>query len=426
MNTPTPEFTVEENADGSVAFKDKSGKVIFKTPSTDEIYAARDKARKLIEKARAYIVLDHPFFASIMLKRPMTEELRIPTAAVSDDGHIFYNPFFIATLTVNQVVFVITHEVLHYASGHGIRRGHRDHKKWNYAGDMWINDTLKQSNIGEFIPGCVDVPGSAAKTVEDLYAQLPPEPPKGKSKGKGKGNGDNGNEGGDGEGNDDPLGDDLDPNSSGKSESEIDAQRKLDVAEAAQVAKMKGKLPGVLAKFASDTVESRVPWFDILERYMTERVKNDYSWARPNRRYLPDYYLPTIDGVGAMGPIVVQVDISGSVSKREIEHYNGHLKRIVEQCRPSKVHILYVDTHVQKHEEFDKPEDMEIRFYSGGGTHMPAGFDYIEKHGIEPEVFVCLTDGYTDFGKAPGFPVIWCISSDVKAPHGENVHFRVE
>jgi hypothetical protein len=41
-------------------------------------------------------------------------------------------------------------------------------------------------------------------------------------------------------------------------------------------------------------------------------------------------------------------------------------------------------------------------------------------------VFVCLTDGYTDFGQDPGYPVVWCISSDVDAPWGDNIHFELE
>jgi predicted metal-dependent peptidase len=56
---------------------------------------------------------------------------------------------------------------------------------------------------------------------------------------------------------------------------------------------------------------------------------------------------------------------------------------------------------------------------------MPAGFDYCDEHGITPDVFVCLTDGYTDFGQAQHYPVVWCISSDIEAPHGENIHFEM-
>jgi predicted metal-dependent peptidase len=384
------------------------------------------EARRMLDKAQAFIVLDHPFFATIMLKRPFVESDKVPTLAVTPSGTIYYNPEFVAGLTSDEAVFGVCHEVLHYASGHSLRRGNRDQKKWNIAGDMWINDTLKKAGIGKLIAGVIDVPGSAERTEEDIYASFPPDDEGGGGDGgQGPGNGPGkGKQQGGGQGND-PMGDDLDDTEQ-PSESEIaelDGQRKIEVAEAAQVAKMKGKLPGVLAKFAEATIASKTPWFDILERYMTDRVKVDTSWARPNRRYAPDFYMPVRDGVGAMGEIVIQVDISGSVSRQEIRCYNGHMKRIVEQCRPSKVHVIYTDTEVQKHEEFDKPEDMEIQYHSGGGTHMPAGFKYIEEKGIDPEVFITLTDGYTGWDSEPPFPTVHCISSDCEAPYGTNIHF---
>lgn len=387
-------------------------------PTPEQLDEARRKARALVDKARAFIVLDHPFFATIMLKRPMTERLDIPTLAVLPRGDIFYNPFFVAQQTPAQVVWAICHEILHYASGHAGRRGTREPKKWNRATDMWINDTLNDAGVGQKIEGCLDVPGSKDRTCEDIYASMPDDDGGGKGPGNGPGNGGDGG---------DPMGGDLEDGDQSPSDAaENESQRKIEVAEAAQVAKMKGKLPGILAKFAADTIESKTPWFDILERYMTDRVKTDISWARPNRRYAPDFYLPVVDGVGAMGEVVIQVDISGSVSREEISHYNGHLKRIVEQCKPSKVHVIYTDTMVQRHDEFDRPEDVQIEFHSGGGTHMPAGFKYVEDKGIEPEVVITLTDGYTGWDTEPPFPTVHCISSDQSAPYGTNVHFEME
>lgn len=386
-----------------------------KQMTQQEMDAAMVSAKKLLDKARAFIVLDHPFFATIMLKHPMVARFDIPTLAVTPKGTIFYNPVFVSQQTPEQMVWAVCHEVLHYASGHAIRRQHRDPKKWNYAGDMWINDTLNNTGVGQKIPGCVDVPGSKDRTVEDIYASFPPDED-GSGKGPTTGQGPQGN---------DPIGDDLDDGEglSDSEKSEIDAERKIEISEAAQVAKMKGKLPGTLAKFAEDTVQSRTPWYDILERYMTERVNIEQSWTRPNRRYMPDFYNPSVCDGAAMGEVVIQVDISGSVSRQEIRHYNGHMKRIVEQCRPSKVHVIYTDTQVQKHETFDKPEDVEIQFYSGGGTDMCAGFEYIKEQGIEPEVVVTLTDGYTPFPDKEDVPSVWCISSSEQSPVGVNIHF---
>lgn len=382
-----------------------------------------------LDKAKVAIGLDHPFFASILYKRQLVSRKDIPTLAVSNRGTIYYNPEFVETLTVPQLVWGLCHEVGHVICQHATRRGSRDHKKWNYAGDAWINDTLDSCNVGDRIPNTVNMHGSKDKTTEQIYDELPDDPQgNGKSGGKGQGN-----SGGQGDGEymqGDGMGEDIIEEGAPLTEhekNEIEAQAKIDLAEAAQVAKAKGKLPGALAEFVSDILNPKTPWHETLERYMTDMAKGDYSWSRPNRRFMSQrMYLPSVGRVPKLGEVVFQVDISGSITRNEIAYYNGHMKRIIEQTHPEKVHVIYTDTEVQHHDEFDNPEDVQINFYSGGGTHMPAGFDYIDEKGISPQVFITLTDGYTDFGDAPGYPVIWCISSDIEATHGESIHFDME
>ena len=185
-------------------------------------------------------------------------------------------------------------------------------------------------------------------------------------------------------------------------------------------------MPADLQKIIAELIDVRTPWHQILERHMVNFTKGDYSWARPNRRFIGSgHYLPSTGSIAQMGDAVIQVDVSGSISRTELAHYNGHLKRIIEQCNPERVHVLYTDTKVQRHVVFERGEEFGIEFFSGGGTHMPAGFDFVDAEGIEPDVFVCLTDGYTGFDEPPGYPVIWCISTDVVAPYGETVHFDV-
>lgn len=363
-----------------------------------------------LEKAKAQIVLDHPFFAAILLRRKLICDNSIQTLAVDARANIYYNSDFIESLTVPQIVWGLCHEVGHVIGQHAVRKGARNHKKWNYAGDAWINDTLDDSNVGQRIPNTVDMKGSKDKTTETIYDELSDD------------HGDNG------------LGDDviygIGTDGNGKQLTpdeikEIEGQIKVEIAEAAQAAKMRGKLSGKLAEMVAGLLEVKTPWYEILEKHMTACVAQGQSWRRPNRRFV-DHYLPSVDKLPQMGELVVQVDVSGSISKTELDYYNGHLSRIIEQCRPEKVHVLYTDTQVQKHVEFDCGEAVGLEFFSGGGTHMPAGFDFLAEQGIEPQVFVCLTDGYTDFGADPGYPVVWCISSEVDSPWGENIHFELE
>lgn len=362
-----------------------------------------------LDRAKVSIVTQHPFFASILMKRKLIEDNTIKTAAVDQRGQIYYNKQFVEKLSVDQLVFLLCHEVGHVIGQHASRRGARHAKKWNIAGDAWINDMLKDAGIGQFIEGGVDMPGSKDETVDEIYNKLPDQP---------DGNGPGG------------VGDDLIERGAPLTQEEadrIDAETRVEIAQAAQAAKAQGKMPGALAKIVADLIDPGTPWYDILERYMVSMTRGEYSWARPNRRFA-DHYLPSIGKTQQCGEIVIQVDVSGSISKLELDHYNGHLKRIIELCSPERVHVLYTDTAVAKHDVFERGEEVELTFYCGGGTDMEAGFDYLDKEGINPEVFVCLTDGYTDFNpsNAPAYPVVWCISSQIEAPYGDNIHFELE
>ena len=374
-----------------------------------------------MDKAKAQIVLDQPFFASILLRRKLVETDRIPTLAVNQAGTIYYNKEFTEKLPVPQLVWGLCHEVLHVVGQHASRRGHRNPKKWNYAGDAWINDTLDDSGIGERIPQTVNMPGSKDDTVENIYNALP-EQEKNED-----GEGDFGQPGGSNDGLGDDIiegGDDGNPMTEDEKR-EIEGQIKVEIAEAAQAAKMRGKLSGRLQDMVTSILDVKTPWHEILEKHMVSQVKQGQTWRRANRRY-QDVYLPSTDKLPQMGELVIQVDVSGSISKQELDHYNGHLQRIIEQCRPDKTHVLYTDTEVVRHDEFDCGEEFHLSFFSGGGTDMPAGFKYCAEHGIQPDVFVCLTDGYTDFGEPQDYPIVWCISSDMEATHGENIHFELE
>ena len=226
------------------------------------------------------------------------------------------------------------------------------------------------------------------------------------------------------------IGDDLDDSGDPMTQEEIDAHSgamQVELAQAAQAAKMAGKLPGVLEKLVADILAVKTPWYEILERHMVKFIQSDYTWARPNRRFISmGHYLPSTGQKQAMGTVVLVVDVSGSVTKREMQFYAGHFARIVETCNPERVHVIYVDTQVQKHVVFEQGEEVSLDYDGCGGTHMPAAFDWATAEGLDPDVMVFLTDGYTAWGEAPGYPVVWCISSDKVADHGETIHFDME
>lgn len=376
-----------------------------------------------LDRARTKLVLDHPFFASILMRHPLQEDHSIPTFAVTQRGRILYNPTAIEHLSVGQIVWGLAHECGHIMGLHFPRMGKRDRKRWNWAGDAWINDMLAEAKIGEPIPNTVHFPGGYRETVENLYELAPEDWGDGGGGGGGGGN----NNGGLVQGPD--FIDDPEGPPSESEIREIETRTKIEIAQATQAAKVRGKLPAAIEKIVSEILYVKTPWYEYLEQWCTARTNTEWTWSRPNRRYIGQgIILPSQLSQCQMGELVVQVDISGSISRKEVAYWNGHLSRIVELVRPEKVHLLYVDTRVARHDEFEVGEEPRVEFFTGGGTDMRAGFYFISKQGIEPDAHIVLTDGYTPFPSRVDWPTFWCISSEgINAPAeaGMSVHFEM-
>lgn len=374
----------------------------------------------LYQKARTLLVLDHPFFASIVLRKPLTWTTDIPTAAMScKTGNIYINPEWVEQqkLTAKNMIFLLAHECMHYMLLHGARQGSRKAKAWNIAADKVINDTLIDCNVGEFIDGGVTMPGARDMRAEDLYDDTDDD-----GDGDGEGDGDGGGIGG--------CGDDLlDEQMTEGEQAAAEAQAKVDMTQAKQAAKMQGKLPGALERMVDEIINVPTPWHDILERFMVSFRRDDLSWSRPNRRHIAsDIYIPGTSYTPEMGPVVLAIDTSGSIGQAELDHFTGHVNRIIEDCRPEVVHVLYCDTAVAGHDIVtldDLPYKATMK--GGGGTDLREIFSHIDNEGIEPDVLVVLTDMYTPFpSEAPGYSTVWLSTSSVDtAPFGEVIHYEV-
>ena len=93
----------------------------------------------------------------------------VPYAAVTPRGRILYNPEAIEKLSVEEIVFLLCHEVLHIAFSHSLRRGEREHYLFNIASDAVINEMLIELEIGKFIDSGVRLRGAQSRTAEDIY-----------------------------------------------------------------------------------------------------------------------------------------------------------------------------------------------------------------------------------------------------------------
>lgn len=368
-------------------------------------------AAEKMSKAKATLVLDHPFFASIICSMPIIEDESLNPPTMATNGKwVRYHPEFVDESTLQEVVFVLCHEVGHCMFSHMFRRGQRNHKRWNIAGDYIINDMLVNDKVGHMPALALHNPGlvqAGGGTTDGVYDLLPE---------------DNGGSGGD-------LPDQFDncEDSGGDAAEQAasEAEMKVAIAQAAQAAKMCGKLGANLERLVESALKPKVAWQDVLRRFVAAKAKIEYTYARPKRRFLSeDLFLPSLGG-NALGDLCIAVDCSGSISQNEIDEFAAELMAIKEDCRPSKMHVIYFHHEVSKVDSFDKDDDLHIAPNGTGGTAFSPIFTEIEERDFNPVATVVLTDlCCSDFGPQPGYPVLWVSNHSDQAPWGEVVMMR--
>lgn len=361
-----------------------------------------------LTKAKAQLILDQPFFASLLFSMPLIEDKEIKTIATNGD-EIRYNPEFVAKLTLPETIFVLTHETLHTVFHHVTRRGNRDANRWNMAADYVINNILVKENIGTMPKNCLYDP-DMPDTAEEVYKLIPKEM-EGKKPGNDHGNG----------GSLDDMRD------AGKDEAERQEKeniKRVEIVKAARAAKAMGQLSKGLERLVNEATRSKADWKSILRNFMTERTKTDWSYAKPKRRFLgEDIYLPGMTGE-KMESAVIAVDCSGSVSPELLSHFGAEIRGIIQDVAPTETHVLYFDSQILKHDKYSPDDLVEIKPIGGGGTDFRPIWSYLHEQAIDPACCIVLTDMYGRFGEAPEFPVLWAATTNEVAPFGDTV--RIE
>jgi len=367
-----------------------------------------------VSKARALLILEQPFFATLACNSPWVRDDSVGTMA-TDGETFYYADEFVKSMSMDETKFVVCHEVLHNVFDHMGRRGSRDPYNYNVAADIVINRLLIQDNVGS-MPKCgIDNPGlfTAGKGVtENIYDLLPPPPPEGKR-------------GGHGTGKPGPLDKVIDRKGTKQDKEAAAAKMKVKVAQAAQIAKMHGKLSAGMARLVTQLMSPVADWKEVLRRFVNARAKVDRTYARPNRRFLDqDMYVPSLKGE-SIGVILIGVDCSGSIDERTLNEFAAEISAIHQDVKPSTAHVVYFDSEVSHSESYTPEDTLDIKPHGGGGTDVGAVFRWAEKN-VHEEIVACvmLTDGYTPWPNAPGYPVLWAINTDVKAPWGETIQIK--
>ena len=402
------------------------------------------EAAGAVDRAMINLIFTHPFFSTLALRLRVVEATHIsgmtkdgtvatvplPTMGV-DGRHLFYNPEFVLGLEKEELIGVVCHEVIHCASKHHLRRNDRDPKLWNVATDYVVNGTVQESGFTLPEGGLIN-PQYAAMSEEAVYALLEQDLPNNPELQKLLQPGDGG-DGGDGS---DPgkCGGVLSPrdedgNEASLSQAELAAEARnwdMAVVQAAKVAKARGNCPAFAERLVQELTEPKANFHQLLQRFMDRQCKNDYSWFPPNRRHVgAGLYLPSVSGEG-LGPVVVAVDTSGSMSDDDISVAAGAINAVLRDAHPEVVHVVYVDAKTAHAETFAE-EDLPLTIHpkGGGGTRFTPAFDWVAEQHLDPSCMIYITDMYSnDFPTTAPYPVLWARTkghADTVPPFGTTV-----
>ncbi|MFO7596170.1 MAG: VWA-like domain-containing protein, partial [Desulfocurvibacter africanus] len=196
------------------------------------------------------------------------------------------------------------------------------------------------------------------------------------------------------------------------------------LAQAVHKARECGELPGSLERLAGELLSPALNWRDLLRRFLAGSARNDFSWVRPNRRYLhAGLYLPGLENE-ALAEVAVAVDVSGSITQAELDLFATELLAILEEF-DTTLTVLTCDAALtsQKHvARWDLA--LEFRAKGGGGTDFRPPFEQLREDGVAPACLIYFTDlECASFPDEPEYPVQWVTPNPDHAPppFGETV-----
>ena len=375
---------------------------------------------KALEKAKVALMLrpDSVFFSELVFSLKYHWDESYPTAA-TDGIHMWINPVWFMDMNPEQQLGLLLHETMHGVYLHTIRRNNRDPEIWNSAADHVINLMLLERGFKLPDGGCCDT-RFKNMTTEQVYDILKKEADKIPNKPKTV----------PGIGQDLVEPDSKESDATGATAEEIEAHVTNALVRASirsqQENDKPGTIPGDIQIFLNGLLKPKLPWNRILQKYLNSYSKNDYSFKKPNKRFFPAHYLPSMYSINLM-EIAIAVDTSGSVSDEEFHQFISEIHTIFRMMKPPKIHLIQFDTKLKEVREIKDLRDMsKIKFTGRGGTEIGGLVNWVNTN--KPKLLLVFTDGAFNFKNYhTDQNTIWVIHNNPRfAPQfGKAIHYGI-
>jgi predicted metal-dependent peptidase len=336
-------------------------------------------AQENIERAITRIMLQYPWWASLLLNLERIQDDTIPTMC-TDGMSLHWSSAFVESLSQRELVGVLCHEVGHCALMHCTRRGARDQVRWNVAADQAVNALLGADGItlpmGSLPPAPLD------QTTEEIYASI--------KVGRMSC----------------PMMDIMDGT--------VGAHREIERKWRQVLAQAKGLMPATLRRSVEHSMHPTKNWQAEMAMFFARRVPDeDHTWSRPSRR------VPAMPGRKRVpaATIAIAVDTSGSIDGSVLGKFLAEAEAILAL---TGIRAWVISSDAAVHEVVEPGERLPRSFSGGGGTDFRPAIECATNKSVDGIVY--FTDGAGEYpSQAPTCPILWALTAPASVPWGQTV-----
>lgn len=330
---------------------------------------------------------------SILSFLPKSFSTKIQTAAISLDKKthslaLLLNDQFFSELSGPEVRDVLRHEAMHVAFSHLFRINDRDHKRWNIATDMFINQNLRNLPDGGVTLPEGWTPGLSA----DEYYILLEENPDIEEQYSSSSTDDH--SGWEEIASDPQLKDDISSKVSEMAERSMDAGDKMGGVALSVIPKKPSRKWAHDIRRMFDPTEARVTYkTNRFDKRRTYHNGQDMIPARVNKPHCPKIY--------------VAIDVSGSLTKDVIEKFSSEVN---DMSRYAEIECIVFDHGIQS--RFPWKHNMKIEVNGQGGTDFQPVFDTACSDSRSSGL-ILLTDGFAHKPEMSSkIKTLWVLTKD--------------
>jgi predicted metal-dependent peptidase len=186
-------------------------------------------------------------------------------------------------------------------------------------------------------------------------------------------------------------------------------------------------LPEEMQRLLQDLEKPMLPWDTILSRFLNEVAKANYNFLKPNRRFFPEYYLPSMHSEG-LSRVDFIIDTSGSIGNREFTQFVSEVDKVLKKYKPEKIGVSQFDHEYRGTEIVTSTTDVrKLKVRGGGGTRIEETLAAVGE--MQTKCLIIFTDGYMNLNLVdPKKPVVWAIynNDNFVAPFGKAIHFKLK